>query len=305
MERAVFIPNIEYFEMFRTNSINDLIHRVNLNNKKFIQICQALCAQKFDRIYFGNEFCDELLVSAEEAKTVYNYCCEGKMKFTLVTPYMSDGKLPRLESLLEELNRIHDDAIEVVCNDWGTCSLINEKYHNLKIVVGRLLDKMSKDARFAQSDYESMYDAKALEYLQCSNISTESYKKILDQLHVQSVEIDCPPQGVKLGQVDMNVNLYAPFGFITTGRMCMMRFLSQNGEKKYSLETACAKGCQKYDQNMIKSNHCKRENHFYSVEKCKLYRKGNTVFYLSENYEDIIRNNQSVERLIVEPCIPF
>lgn len=252
--------------------------------------------------FYGSDLFSGSWKKKEAGTLIYKYTnSSGTQQRTAATV----GKLPRLESLLEELNRIHDDAIEVVCNDWGTCSLINEKYHNLHIVVGRLLDKMSKDARFAQSDYESMYDAKALEYLQCSNINTESYKKILDQLHVQSVEIDCPPQGMKLGQVDMNVNLYAPFGFITTGRMCMMRFLSQNGEKKYSLETACAKGCQKYDQNMIKSNHCKRENHFYSVEKCKLYRKGNTVFYLSENYEDIIRNNQSVKRLIVEPCIPF
>jgi len=53
--------------------------------------------------------------------------------FTLVTPYVGNTMLAKLEETLEYLNDLQiKNPIEVVVNDFGVLRLLSKKYTNLK-----------------------------------------------------------------------------------------------------------------------------------------------------------------------------
>lgn len=306
-EKVLLLSNIEQFYVLRDGNVADLISTYSTKIKNVVTELIGEKFNEYERIYFGNEFCEYLLPTVEQVEEVMAYCKKQNKLFSVVTPYISESSLKKIDKLLDYLDEKNED-IEVVCNDWGVCSIIHEKYSNLKAVIGRLLDKMSKDARLSKEDYDRIFDENSIEYLKSSNTYVDSYIDILREYGVERIEYDCPPQGLNINTKvkDIYASAYMPFGYITTGRMCMMKFLSQDGNEKYSLEKGCVRNCQKYDQVMRKIRNCVYgDNAECGIKNIELYRKGNTIFYLSENYDEIISNNELIDRVIFQPTIPM
>lgn len=318
-EKVIFINSVRQLNSIEMIGLKAFIEKEN----SFSSVVKEACLndfsdlKEFNRMYFGNEFCDFLIPSVNDIKQVLKVCKNSNIEFSLVLPYITENNIQKIDEILIYLSEVNDNSedkqIEVVCNDWGLVSVINKNFGKLKIVIGRLLDKMSKDARLTSSDYKKLFDKNSMEYLQSTNIYAESYLKFLDKYNVSRVELDCPPQGLRLNSPvksasdrEIQVSLYVPFGFLTTGRMCMMRFLSQEGQNKYSLETDCQRMCQLYNQTMKKMRNCQFGDGGKFVNKdLQLYRKGNTVFYLDDNIKEVIENNSEINRIIYQLTMPM
>jgi hypothetical protein len=115
------------------------------------------------------------------------------MRFTLLTPYVSDAGIELLRPLFEILSEVGDG--EVVFNDWGVLNLLRREFPGLKPVQGRLMNKSLRDPRVTGVYAASDAPAPALVSLRRSNLDCTSYTGFLAGLGVDSVELDNLPQG--------------------------------------------------------------------------------------------------------------
>jgi hypothetical protein len=99
--------------------------------------------QKPDILYFGNEFCQNIIPAKQHINKAFQWALKNNIQFVFVLPYITNDKVKTADSLLHILNNKKRN-IEIVFNDWGTLSLIL-KYKNLQPVLGRLLTKQRKD----------------------------------------------------------------------------------------------------------------------------------------------------------------
>lgn len=283
---------------------DNIVERINTDSQKIIK------NYKITNIYFGNEFCEELIPTLDEVIKAVDICNKLKYTFTLVTSYVTDKGIEKLEVILQFLDSL-SEKIEVVCNDWGVCQLINDKYINLEIIAGRVLDKLSRDPRISKDEYELVYSKNSLEFLKTPNILVDSYQYVLKKYQVKRAEFDYVPQGLnitnKLKQKSVNkISVYMPFGYVTTGRMCMMRFLKQKGKEKFYLNKSCQKSCKKYNQIMVKNIELGINYDSYIVnDKLELFRKGNTVFYEVKDIGSFLEENDVIDRIVYQSYLPM
>ena len=111
--------------------------------------------QEYGRIYFGNEFCEKLIPAVAEVEKVRDYCKKNKTGFSLVTPYVTDAGMAKLDKLFSFLLG-NGESCEVIVNDYGVLSLINEEYPVLRPVLGRLLTKQKRDVEGHREGHDGL-----------------------------------------------------------------------------------------------------------------------------------------------------
>ncbi|MCX5700967.1 MAG: hypothetical protein NTZ63_05450 [Candidatus Omnitrophica bacterium] len=90
----------------------------------------------FERVYFGEEFCERLLPSVTRLKAAKLKARKLGKKFTLLTPALTEAGLNKVKLLLKCLN--NED--EVVINDYGLLYMLGQEAIN-PLVVGRLIGR--------------------------------------------------------------------------------------------------------------------------------------------------------------------
>lgn len=285
------------------NKGNKFRKKVRENRKK---VEELIGKEKFTRIYFGNEFCEFLIPSKKDIDVLVEKIKEKNLDFTLVTPVVTDYGLGKIQEVIEYLYELDINNFEVVFNDWGTMQLIKEKYNNLTLIAGRVLDKTPRDPRVKKDDYSYYFTEEGQSYIKKSSISSISYQNILIKNNIMRAELDLLPQGYEMNNcnIDVNVSLYIPYGFVTTGRLCMVRNLGSDNKFCFG-EKKCSHNCKKYDQLMVKQI----DTYIDLSDKEKvcvleLFRKGNTVFYENRNLNEI-DNYNFYHRIVYQPNIPM
>ena len=88
----------------------------------------GLCA-KFERIYFGDEFCQYKILSLKDL----NYLKRNSngRKVTVVLPYIAESYFHKIEKLLKFINANNAIFDEIVFNDWGFFYYIRKNYPDL------------------------------------------------------------------------------------------------------------------------------------------------------------------------------
>ena len=102
------------------------------------------------RIYLGSYYCDHyfLQTSVSRYTDVICFAREREIKITLVIPPLFETNLEKGISLAEKLISEGRDLIdEVTINDWGMLQYFS-KVSNVKINMGRLLQKDNRDPRY-------------------------------------------------------------------------------------------------------------------------------------------------------------
>jgi hypothetical protein len=228
------------------------------------------------RIYFGNEFCQLLLPSiAELAKTI-QVLEEQDVRFTFLTPYVSDYGLTVLSPLLDFLNaheKMLDWKIEVVVNDWGVLRLLKSKYKSLTPILGRLMLKMKKDPRLSFKTHR--YFSGKLHLLNQCSLTVPIYRDFLREYNIKRIELDFLQQGIGMNfsEWDMEASLHLPINYITTSRLCSMASLGKEPKDKLKYyNVKCERECQKYETELIPMERGTL------VEGTRLFYQGNTVF---------------------------
>lgn len=271
-----------------------------------------LVTSKYKRLYFGSEFCERLIPRLNELRKIVSYCDRNKLSFSLVTPYVTRRGIENLEKLFLWLrnNKIN---CEIIINDYGILDLINEEYHTLQPVLGRLLTKQKRDPRIMdlmqakpqrttffkkRNEYVFVFPQKSpdtlLSFFKEANINVPIIRNFLKSYRIARVEIDNLLQGINLRipKHSLSVSLYVPYGYITTTRLCSANPF--RAKKRFFCGISfCKKECKKYILELRNKN-----------MPAIIYQKGNTLFFENRKVpgkRELVRKR--IDRLVYQPEI--
>lgn len=90
----------------------------------------------FQRVYYGEEFCERLLPKPNELKKILQDVRHMGKSFSLITPFSTDKGISALRGLFKVLS----PQDEIVVNDYGVLNMVNEEFGN-PVFIGRILGK--------------------------------------------------------------------------------------------------------------------------------------------------------------------
>jgi hypothetical protein len=255
--------------------------------------------QKPDILYFGNEFCQNIIPAKQHINKAFQWALKNNIQFVFVLPYITNDKVKTADSLLHILNNKKRN-IEIVFNDWGTLSLIL-KYKNLQPVLGRLLTKQRKDPiaeniiqntqnkiKIAVIDgKKTIIKAKKVPltlktYFQKSFLDVGQVIDFMTENNIKRYELDLLPWGIKI-KTDKKIKLsiYYPYVNITTTRYC--------GAVNLKYTKICSKIC----KSQIIEAGTNKLKYPYII-------KGNAVFYkTSKDILDKTVNAGNIDRIVI------
>jgi hypothetical protein len=244
----------------------------------------------FTRIYFGQEFCERLLPAKDDLEKVCAFSEKEGVPLTLVTPYVTDKGLLKLEKLIR---LFAEKALgsEVVFNDWGVFQFIEENFPELKPVLGRLLNKQKRGPRITNIIEQVPKETRA--YYKGASLDVSATAGFLKKKGVFRVEFDNLLQGLDMTGLDKDIKrtLYMPYLFVSTTRFCLTANCDV-GDTGVGV-MSCHHECQKYTFNLNNP-----------VMKRPLIRKGNTIFAINENIPEAVSKGE-VDRIVIQPEIPI
>ncbi|MCF7887912.1 MAG: hypothetical protein K9L76_01390 [Candidatus Omnitrophica bacterium] len=227
---------------------------------------------KSSGIYFGEEFCEFLVPSANIVKKAYTASRNIGKTFSFITTVASPKLINSYKKIFNFLNK--QGKIEVIVNDWGILHLLTQQFKNIEPVLGRML---TKTKRYIYKDFTpdkeglplkdtSTIKRNQLRVLRETNFSIKEYRQFLKSYSIKKVDIDIPPQGIKIdGFLEFNFGFYYPWGYLTSGRSC-----PYNPKAKFYVSSAA---CEK--------KYCLRNSSLIKSKKwnTNLFEIGNTILY--------------------------
>jgi hypothetical protein len=270
--------------------------------------------KEYDRLYFGNEFCERLIPSPSEVREALKFTRRKGLAFSLLTPYVTDQGVLRLKLLLELLK---ESTAEVIINDWGVFHLLQRCSPKLTPVLGRLLTKQKRGPglvkllkrerkiKFIQNpdhpEEKCIVVQKKLPidldryYKGCNTGSVPIIHDFLIENRVRRIELDNLAHGLDLELQNgrMSASIYWPYAYITTTLFCP------------------SAGCDWKEKSSLKVRPCRKECRRYvfilrnrSMPKI-LYLKGNTQFYKNRHRQLKEWEKLGIDRIVDEPHIPL
>lgn len=248
----------------------------------------------YSRIYFGNEFCQQLIPSKKDLKEIIRIAKKGEMGFTLVTPYVTNEGLTKLRGLFDLLKK-QRECYEVVVNDWGVLRLLNKEYNSLQPVLGRLLHKLKRGPEIM--NVMQKLPLPAAQHFKDSNVSLIWFRRFLFRNRIQRVEFDNLVQGIETdidsGMCPMQGSLYIPYVYVTTTRACLTNGCDAEARIDKVGIFPCGKECQGYTFYLTNSD-----------IPVKLILKGNTQFFINRKMPRNLKSN-GINRIVEQPEIPM
>jgi hypothetical protein len=242
----------------------------------------------FKRVHFGVEFCERLLPSAAELRDMLAEVGGRGLPFTLVTPYVTEDGLRKVENLLGLL----PGGTEVVFNDWGVFRRMQESFPGLVPVLGRLLTKIKRGPRIM--NFIDKLPKDALEHLRSTNLDVPRYTRFLFDHNILRAELDNPLQGLNIRSVppQLKLSLHIPFTYVSTTRFCLTANCDVSEKKGFIGVFPCGRQCRQY--TFFLDN---------AAMTTLLIRKGNTIFFRNAAVTDDIRSSH-IDRVIIAPEVP-
>jgi hypothetical protein len=231
------------------------------------EICQAqwrgsLPPGPLRALYFGTEFCEDLLPGVDEAEAFCNLARESGIEAVLLTPIVTPQGLRRLDRLLAALQG-RGCAPSVSFNDWGVLNLLRSTHVQLTRRAGRLINRGIRDPRLAQ---ETPLPG-AL-----THNRGEKLRSLLLRCGVIGVETDPDLEGSYLENTAsaLQRTLHLPYAFAVSGRNCLLKAEGMDAEDSFS------KGLGKSCPALCRDRCLPVQRPDTSVP---LWRAGNTLFY--------------------------
>ncbi|MHB9155037.1 MAG: hypothetical protein ACYC5N_05000 [Endomicrobiales bacterium] len=265
--------------------------------------CAGDLEKKSGRVYYGNEFCENLIPAESAARKWYDASRARGKEFTFVTPYATDKGVGKLRKVFKALDRA--GGAEVVFNDWGVFQALRE-FPGLVPVLGRLLTKQRRDPRIlrifqgrqgVREDWSADRKSKTLffprpcppelfEHYRGSVVNLPRFQRFLRENNIRRVEIDNLAWDMKVAAGEgLAVSVYVPFGYLTTTRLC--------GILNYTY-SACRKECKRM---YFKLNDPSLPVPFFS--------RGNAVFFKTPVPSKDYLRARGIDRVVCQPHLPF
>lgn len=242
----------------------------------------------FKRLYFGAEFCQRLIPSPARLEKALEFCRAKNIKFSLVTPLVTNQGLAQLKPLFKIISEF-DGEKEVVVNDWGVLHFLTKHYNFFSLVLGRLLNKQKRDPRIKQ--FWPKWPREAKKYFKLALGESLFTAGLFKPFKLNRIELDNLLQGIKRQNLRVKASLYYPFVYLSTTRYCLtaMAFSQETFKRKTSF--LCGKKC--------------REHHFFFTSKdmpVKIYLVGNTQFIKNEKLPGKEKlKSLNIDRLVYKP----
>jgi len=280
---------------------------------------------KISGIYYWSDNCEYLLPYKHEIEKAIEYFLEFNKNFpphkirtfTLVTPYVWNKMMEKLEETLNYLNNLKTKFdIEVVVNDFWVLRVLNKKYTNLKPIFWRLIHKILKTPLIDTYGYEAhpawekiknkseqeklkLRDEIVkwqMKFYNSSEASLDLYKNFLEKYWVERVALDYMEKREKLFSSHQNIwiDLYYPWAIIFTGRLCDTAAIENPAKWFYATDDICPRTCNRYDV-------------FYKIKTTwyKILQRWNAGYRSELNLdflkEEFVQNKKN--RLIFSPFI--
>lgn len=216
-------------------------------------------------LYFGSEFCEDLLPTAAEAAAFCDLAEAHGLDAVLLTPLLRPRGLERLRGLLGSLAS-GGRFPAVVCNDWGAWCVLRAERPEFACRGGRLLNRALRDPR-ALSAFAPGPEARSAE-----GGRSLPLREFLREGGAVAIETDPDLQGGFLGGPGSGLQraLHLPFAFVTSGRHCLERAEANPGSGAYAmgLTTACPHPCRRGPREERRPD-----------TPVPLWRAGNALFY--------------------------
>ncbi len=282
---------------------------------------------KIGGIYYWSDNCEYLAPTKKELEQAIdkfhtfnkNYPPHKVRSFTLVTPYVGDKMLDRLEEWLDYLNDLKiKNPIEIVVNDYWVLRLINSKYTNLKPIFGRIIHKILKTPLIDTFWYEAhpaweLIKNKSekeklrlrseivkwqMKFYNSSEVSLDIFRNFLEKYSVNRVALDYMQNREALFDNsrfwNVWIDLYYPWAIIFTGRLCDTSAIENPSRWMYATDDICPRTCNRYDiYYKIKTNW------YHMLQRWNAwYRSEISLDFLSDDFVDNSNN-----RLVFAPFI--
>ncbi len=214
-------------------------------------------------LYFGSEFCQELLPGIKDVEAFVERCTEHGLEAVLLTPLVTHRGLSRLDSLFGGLAR-REILPSVVFNDWGVLELLREKYPLFPLRMGRLMNRGLRDPRL---------DMQASGPGGENTRRGEGIRKLASSFGVSAVESDADLEPGFLGDGTDRLGraLHVPFTFAASGRNCLEKAAAMPAGKgifTQGLKSGCTAPCRGL---------FRKENREDTQKE--MWRAGNTLFF--------------------------
>lgn len=235
------------------------------------------------RLYLGSNFCSRYFLKFVEialdgvAKTLKDEC--GALKVTLCVPVFSQSYLDGAKKLIISILEKHADMIdEITVNDFGMLEFAT-KLNNVKVNVGRMMNKDTRDIRYA----EYFNTSHKPEVFTLTNSLFKNYA-------VNTYEFDLTNRFVDFRGVNEEYAVYYPFTYATIGNICEYAGVSLPIEKKFRANYHCAYDCVRF------------LNAYRTREGDEYVKIGKTTYF---KVDDFIIKSDKPYRLIYEPFLAF
>jgi hypothetical protein len=174
------------------------------------------------RIYAGAEFCERLLPSPADLRDLLALARKENLKLTLLTPYVTDAGLARLEPLFGLLAANPEAEPEVTVNDLGVLRLLG-KYPGPARLFGRTL--VSHYLRGGE------FPGDVLELAAAHKVKAFEFNSARHLLRA----------GQALRGAGFGAHLYSPFMYLSTTRFC--RIPAAGGKYYRDSLAGCGREC--------------------------------------------------------------
>jgi len=214
-------------------------------------------------IYFGSEFCADLLPGRTEVRRYCSQASSLNVDAVLLTPIASPGGLARIRKLLAGIADI-EPAPAVVFNDWGVASLLRDVFPHFPRRAGRLMNRGLRDPRLMEQAPASFSP---------EGDRGRRLRALLAGLGVGALETDADIEGTFLGDGAEGLQrvLYLPYAFAASSRNCLVK-----AEEAESIDQCFTRGL-----DLPCKGPCR--GRWHRVDRpdtaLPLWRAGNTVFF--------------------------
>ena len=243
--------------------------------------CRLYPEAPLTALYFGTEFCQELLPGIRETEAFCDHCFAHGLEAVLLTPIVTQKGFHRLQRLFDGLaSRGLFPA--VVFNDWGVLELLRTTHPSFPRRMGRLMNRGLRDPRLE------------IRPLGSAGENTErgtGIRKLASSLGVTAVETDADLEPGYLGAGNgFERTLHVPFTFVSSGRNCLEKAAAAPAGKgvfTHGLKSGCNASCRGI---------CRKE--YRRDTQKQMWRAGNTLFFEAPA-EWIARHAAFADRIVL------
>ena len=197
-------------------------------------------SKRFQRLYFGAEFCFWRLPKRAQFVKTLHWCHDNDFNFTLVTPVLLETNRHNLKHLLAEIVPQLGSGDEVLISDWGAFELVRSISPKTTIILGRTLSGQKRGPRIGEVELSD----DATDYFQRGNWYNQAAVNLLRQLQIDRIELDNILQGLAPLPSGLHGSLHLPYAMVTSTRNCPHREFDEFGscsvscDEPFTLESA-------------------------------------------------------------------